>query len=167
MTSPLLVKKGSNCTPEALDWCCTAELTVPAHLLSLVTVGTGHRTAFILVVGTFLATWHMHCLSFLSSETFIQLCIKTCCPIFLILGDREMLPSQRFLVVSCKITGSNYWIFFLTWVSCKAMNAIHKLSYWLQFLSHFPHNLICFYPLCIRISFPFPEFGCSLPSLGC
>lgn len=140
---------------------------MPVHLLSSVMAETGHRTTFMLVVSTFLVTWRMHCLSFLSSETFIQFCIKTCCPIFLIfLGTEKCYQASAFWWCPVKLLGVIIGIFF-SWVSCKAMNVIHKLSYWLQFLRHFPHNLMCFYLLCIRISFPFPEFGCSLPSLGC
>lgn len=109
----------------------------------------------------------MHCLSFLLSEAFIQLSVlKPVVLSFYILRDWEMLPSHCFLVMSCK---SDYWDFFFFWCgwATKQWNVIHRLSYWLQFLSHFLHNLICFYYLYIIISFPFLKFGCSLPSLGC
>lgn len=49
---------------------------MPAHLLSSVMAETGHRTTFMLVVGTFLVTWRMHCLSFLSVKLSYNAVLK-------------------------------------------------------------------------------------------
>lgn len=96
-------------------------IKVNIYLLSL------WNSCWILVVGSLFVTWNMYCMSFVLGDTFIQLCIKICCPIFsTFLRSEKCYQDGCSLVVSCKTTGSNYWdfFFFLAWVSYKSMNEV-------------------------------------------